>query len=115
MGDYKVSLEKAEKQVSELEEKYPDLSVEVKNEEIILSLKDGDDEPKIQEIQQIEVPPHISYIFLKYKLIMARINKAISKNPEAHDIVNQIILYVKKCMTGQPSKFWLIAVKAVQI
>lgn len=44
---------------------------------------------------------------------MARIYKAISKNPEAHDIVNQIILYVKKCMTGQPSKFWLIAVKAV--
>ena len=59
------------------------------------------------------MPAHISYIYLKHQLILARINKAISKNPEAHDIVNQIIMYVKKCMTGEPSKFWLIAVKAV--
>ena len=50
LGDYKICLEKAEKQVLELQEKYPDLKVEVKKEEIILSLADGENEPKIKEI-----------------------------------------------------------------
>jgi hypothetical protein len=50
MGDYKVSMEKAQKQVSELLEKYPDLAVECAPEEIILTLADKDSDPAIQEI-----------------------------------------------------------------
>lgn len=102
MGDYKVSLEKVEKHVNELIQKYPDLCVPIKKEQIILSLSDDENDPKIQEIEEVKVPSHISYLYLKYKLVQARINKAISRNPEAHDNVNEILLYVKKCKEGTP-------------
>lgn len=66
-------------------------------------------------LQKIEVPDHINYIFLKYKLIQARINKAIGMNEVAHEICNHIMLYVRQFQDMPPSKFWLTAVKAAQI
>lgn len=50
MGDYKISLEKANAQVKALLEKYPDLQVSAKKEEIILSLSDEANDPHIMEI-----------------------------------------------------------------
>lgn len=115
LGEYKTSLEKADAQVKLLLEKFPDLHTQAKKEEIILSLTDDENDTKIQEIKKIEVEPHICYIFLKYRLLQARINKGIAKNPEAHDIVNSIVLLVKKLMEQTTSKYMLIAVKAVQV
>lgn len=97
-------------------QKYPDLDTKAKKEEIILSLSDNDeDKSTIVEIRKVEVPDEISYIFLKYRLLQARINKAIGLNGAAHDIVNSILLYVKLFAEFTPSKFWLTAFKAVQV
>ena len=116
MGDYKTSVELADIQVKSMVEKYPDLDVKAPKEEIILSLSDSDENMStITEIKQVEVPKEISYIFLKYRLLQARINKAIGLNGEAHDIVNSILFYVKLFKEDTPSKFWLTAFKACQV
>jgi hypothetical protein len=81
MGDYKTSIELADVQVKSMVAKYPDLGIKAAKEEIILSLSDSDENMStIVEIKQVEVPKEISYIFLKYRLLQARINKAIGLN-----------------------------------
>lgn len=96
MGDYKTALEKADAQVKVINEKYPETVISAEKEQVILSFADEDDNKStIKEIKKIEVPPKISYLILKYKLLQARLNKAIGKNGQAHDIVNEILLYVK--------------------
>jgi hypothetical protein len=44
---------------------------------------------------KVDVPESVIYIFLKFRLLQARINKSIGMNHEAHDICNSIILFVK--------------------
>jgi hypothetical protein len=55
------------------------------------------------------------YIFLKFRLLQAKINKSIGMNHKAHDICNSIILFVKLFKDETPAKFWLTAVKAGQL
>ena len=45
--------------------------------------------------KKVDVPDMIIYIFLKFRLLQARINKSIGMNHIAHDICNSIILFVK--------------------
>ena len=80
-------------------------------ESTVNSFKD-EKEAQIKEITKINVESHISYIFLKWRLLQARINKSIGMNNLAHDQVNSIILYVKLFKDETPEKFWLSAVKA---
>lgn len=55
-------------------------------------------------------------MYLKYKLLEARIQKAVGMNHEATDICLKIMIYVKTFYDIQePSKFWLTAVKAAKI
>lgn len=116
MGDYKTSVDLADAQVKIFMAKYPDLDTKAAKEEIILSLSDDDENMStIKEIKSVEVPNEISYIFLKYRLMQARINKAIGLNGLAHDIVNSILVYIKQFSQETPSKFWLIAFKASQV
>ena len=74
---------------------------------------DGSD---IQPIAQVVFGDRISYIYLKYRLLDARIQKAIGMNHKATAICNSIMAFVKTFYdVHPPSKFWLTAVKAAQI
>jgi len=44
--------------------------------------------PVAPPLQKVEVPEYINSIFLKYRLLQARINKAIGMNHDAHEICN---------------------------
>lgn len=58
----------------------------------------------------------ISYMYLKYRLLQARIHKATGMNHKATDICNAIMTYVRTFYDVRPpAKFWLSAVKAAQI
>jgi hypothetical protein len=111
--------------VKVLLEKYADLKSETRKEEIILTIIDDDKNakaenhlggccsggvcsnkaqkkeceqkgPLINVVDEVNVPAKISYLYLKYRLLQCRINKAIGMNGKAHDIVNSIIMYVKR-------------------
>lgn len=70
----------------------------------------------VQPIAQVAFGDRISYIYLKYRLLEARIQKAAGMNHKATDICNAIMTYVKAFYdVHEPSKFWLTAVKAAQI
>ena len=67
------------------------------------------------ELDKFEVPEAFIYIFLKFRLLQAKINKSIGMSHECHDICNSIILFVKIFKDLDPRKFWLSALKAAQI
>lgn len=61
------------------------------------------------------MPEEVVYIYFKFRLLQARINKAIGMNHVSHSICNSIILYVRKFKEMVPKKFWLASVKAAQV
>lgn len=71
---------------------------------------------KVKDITKTNIDERISYMYLKYKLMEARIQKAAGMNHLATDICLQIMIYVKTFYDcTEPAKFWLTAVKAAKI
>ena len=79
------------------------------------------DDSEVQPIASVAFGDRISYIYLKYRLLEARIQKAVGMNHKATEICISIMTYVKmfhdqeKLEKEAPAKFWLTAVKAAQI
>lgn len=121
LGDYKTALEKVESSLEFLEDTYVDLKKDLASPELkpkqglklahIKSLE-ADSNVKIQQIESVEVPDFAAYAWLKLKLQQARINKAIGMNNTAHEVCNQIFLFVKTYQEKPAKKFLLTAVKA---
>ena len=65
-------------------------------------------------INQVETPDYVVYIFMKYKLLQARLNRAIGMCQVSEDVSNSIMKYVQKFKVMTPSKFWLCAAKAAE-
>ncbi len=73
------------------------------------------DHKMISEVSQKDAPDWIRYIFLKLRLLQAKVNKSIGMNHVAHEICFSIIGYVRSFKDLEPKKFWLQAVKAAQV
>ena len=71
-----------------------------------------DDTKDIAEIKTIDAPEYIIYMYLKLKLLLARVVKSIGKSSTAHDLCNYIIMVVKNVKDLPPKKFWMSACKA---
>ena len=69
----------------------------------------------ISEVNSEDSPDWIKYIFLKLRLLQAKVNKSIGMNHLAHEICSSIIAYVRSFKDLEPKKFWLQAVKAAQV
>lgn len=116
IGNYKEALAEADKQVQVFSEEYPEFWKEISKEGSSLdkAVKQKEEPTGIVEIKE-ELDEHIIYIVLKYRLLQARLNKAIHMSHIAHDICNSIMLYVKKQLDLTPKKYWLVAVKAAEV
>ena len=93
-----------------LQEKYPDLVSKFEKAENFSTLDKAMNQVKEEadegctvteitedapQISQVAVPAYINYIFLKYRLLQARIHKASSMNHKAHEICIEIIQKVR--------------------
>ena len=65
-------------------------------------------------INQVETPDYVVYIFLKLKLLQARLNRAIGMCNVSEETSNAIMKYVQKFKDMTPSKSWLCAAKAAE-
>lgn len=126
LGDYKVCLDLVVERGKQIEAAYPEIvdigtpSTEIKQKQANGLNKDDYefdmDNYKLKDITQCGIDERISYMYLKYKLLEARIQKAVGMNHVATDICLQIMIYVKTFYdVSEPSKFWLTAVKASKI
>lgn len=64
------------------------------------------------KLEEKDVPDYVIFIYLKFKLLVAKSYKAINKSEQAHELSIWIILFVNQYTDLTPSKFWLTAVKA---
>jgi len=114
IGNYLKALELTKVCQDDLLKKYSDLgkefcSYEHKEEQKIEMNEEGN----VSSI--LEVPEAINYIFLKHKLLEARLLKLSNNSAKCHAVCNSIMLYVKLYKDMTPSKFWLSAAKAAQL
>jgi hypothetical protein len=111
LGDYKTALELADEQVEALDKEYPALVMKEKYTEGLPALKEG----STPLINDINVPDYVIYIYMKFRLLQARVNKAIGMNHVAHEICNAIIMFRRKFMHMTPAKWWISACKAAEV
>lgn len=111
LGDYKKALELADEQVQALDAEYPSLVMKEKYNEGLPALEDAN--PAL--INDINAPDYVIYMYLKFRLLQARTNKAIGMNHIAHEQCNSIIMFRRQFMHMTPAKWWISACKAAEV
>ena len=96
IGDYKTCQELCNAEVDKLLEVHPYLKVEVEDCENFESLSSQINAPNVVEINDSSENEGVTYIYLKWRLLQARVNKSIGMCTVANQICNQIIAFVKR-------------------
>ena len=119
IGEYLTSLTQVDEAVEKFKASYPKLIREPALPQIaeaegatVTEIKDDDEALKITEV---EVPEAVTYMYLKYRLLQARLNKSIGFANKAQDICTDIVMYLRQFKEMTPQKCWLTAVKAAEI
>ena len=81
LGNYKTALELADNHVKALDTEHPSLVMSEKYSEGLPALKEAN--PAL--INEINVPDYVIYMYLKFRLIQARISITIWMNHVAHE------------------------------
>lgn len=96
LGDYKTCLEKVLARTSEIEQAYPDLrdigaasAEKAKKQEKGMNKEDYEfnvEDMDVKAITKVVAEERVNYMYLKYKLLQARLQKAIGMNHVASEL-----------------------------